>query len=461
MTATRFLFVLCFLLARHADAAGLVGSSPAPSITTKVRYVNAGANLYAVKTQSVAGTTIIVGPGLYSLGVTNLLKNGVNWFFYPGAVVSNGVSGPVGGIFDNSVQGTSGSITCNIAGFATFIDLSGGSDGATYSGMLHLSDAGSRVKFQCRSLQNRSVAGSAVTYAAIMVDDCSLLELDVDSVSSVSGTLNVFWFNGTARGRIGSITGFSEAALWCEGTGPADWILDVGTMSTPSASSVYFAPTHADNKLWVRNIWTYGGSAGGLNYGAAITVYGGKFYFETQKLWGNWGGVSDPGSIIFQSGGQSWVKTLKMAITNSQTFVEQTGGYLRVDCMDWEDNLVAGGTRPYCNILSGGTNVLFGGRALTKWGPFYKLTGGQVHLEKMTVDTLTTIAPSNSCLWAVGAGPVPVVKDCVFIPGGHFSVTNASAADIRIFGYLHTRSNLTVTLTQRGGAATVSQYFDR
>lgn len=443
------------LIADRATAA----TGPTP-FSRNVTFVSAGANLFAAKTASPWGTTIFVGAGHYGRGVTNLLKNCVNWDFMAGAVVSNGFSGNVCAIFDNSSQGTPGAITSIVAGAGVFIDNNGGSDGLLVNGMLNIYDSGSRIKFQCRELRNDSDNGGSASHCAIFVADCSLLELDIDWVNVLSpAPPAVYWENGTARGRIGHINGVAGSGLYSSGAGPADWVLTVDTIFTPSSTAIYFIPTHNENKLWVKNIWTYGGSAGGIDYGAAITVWGGKLYYESQKLWGNWGGVSDTGPIIHQQGGLAWIKTMKMSITNNQDFIEQEAGYMRIECKDWEDNLVAGGTRPYCNLISGGTNEM-SGNAFTRWGPFMKLTGGQLYMERMRVNTFSQLAHSNNCLYLIGTG-VPILDNCTFIPGSIFSVSNASAGDLRINGILNCKSNITATLTARGGTVDHDTFHDR
>src|SRR5689334_5216224 len=78
--------------------------------------------LGAAKAAAVSGDTIVVGPGTYI--ENDLLKDGVNWFFAPGAIVT--YSSPalqansndiLYGIFDDR---SSGPVQCTIGGHGSF-----------------------------------------------------------------------------------------------------------------------------------------------------------------------------------------------------------------------------------------------------------------------------------------------------------------------------------------------------
>lgn len=74
------------------------------------------ATLTAAKTAAASGDIIAVGPGTYD--EANLAKDGVNWYFYPGAIV-NSTSGAVG-IWDDSAAGANGSVNFRVDGFGEF-----------------------------------------------------------------------------------------------------------------------------------------------------------------------------------------------------------------------------------------------------------------------------------------------------------------------------------------------------
>ena len=73
--------------------------------------------LTAAKTAAQSGDTIMVLPGTYD--ENNLLKNGVNWHFYIGAVITYTGGNPAG-IFDTGSNGTNGAVSCAIRGDGVF-----------------------------------------------------------------------------------------------------------------------------------------------------------------------------------------------------------------------------------------------------------------------------------------------------------------------------------------------------
>lgn len=82
--------------------------------------------LAAAKTASASGETIVVGPGAYT--AKDLLKNGVNWWFAPGAVVTHDGTASTY-LFDDA----SATVVCTIGGHGTFKFPAGGS-GFAYIG---------------------------------------------------------------------------------------------------------------------------------------------------------------------------------------------------------------------------------------------------------------------------------------------------------------------------------------
>lgn len=98
-----------------SDLSSFLGTSGG-GLSSGVAYVNVGDNLYAAKLAAIAAgkSTIVVGPGTYTNGVTNLFWNGT-WFFqgptlrYIGNVLDHG-----SGIFDDRF---SGAVTCNVQGW--------------------------------------------------------------------------------------------------------------------------------------------------------------------------------------------------------------------------------------------------------------------------------------------------------------------------------------------------------
>lgn len=106
--------------------------------------------LTKAKTAAVSGDTIIVLPGTYN--ENNLLKNGVNWYFMPGAKVSYSGAGAAG-IFDTSANGSNGAVSSLIAGYGEFIITATTST----AHVVHASGTGSNLVVQGRRMDSSTV----------------------------------------------------------------------------------------------------------------------------------------------------------------------------------------------------------------------------------------------------------------------------------------------------------------
>lgn len=423
------------------------------------------ANLHQVVKDIPPGAraTIVCHPGIYAIGTTNLFKNGVDWFGMPGAIISNRYPSAV---FDNTSTGNSGAVTSSIYGSFELIDASVLS-GALIRGVVSVDNAESQISFQCRTISNFDGDGDP---AIVVITNGGVMRIEVERINWNAGGTALYWRNGNAIGRIGSIDCGTDGAIYCDGDGPGDWRMDIPYIESVregagAAGSVLFVPTSSRNKFWLRTTEIFGGSVA-AGYGGCITVGGGKFYLDYQKM----SAVEDvvtPRPLIMITNGESWLQGHKVTITNNQHFLEQTGGKLHWKNMDFED---AGWTdqstngRPFNMVQTGGTNWIEGGYAKTTCGPFYLLGGGTTYLRNLIVDTFSTLRSSNVCLWVTNTTPVGIIDRCTFIPGSLFSVSNSAAWDMRVRGTggLSTKSNITATVTARGGTVvTDGTWFDR
>lgn len=122
------------------------------NLYTSVKYVNAdggsaiaNATLWTNAVQSSSsGGLVVIGPGTYKLGsneVALTLKNGVDQYFSPGAIVTVGLSNTVQHLFTDADVGA---VTCRIWGYGRFYltNTSGGGDA------LFLTQSGSSVYWE-------------------------------------------------------------------------------------------------------------------------------------------------------------------------------------------------------------------------------------------------------------------------------------------------------------------------
>jgi hypothetical protein len=457
---TRYIACLFLLLAlpSNAQVVLLPGN---PGVSQNITYVNAGTSLVAARNAATAGTTIAVGPGTYGPNETNLFKNGVNWFFYPGSIISNQYSADVS-CFDNSFEGVSGAVTSIISGDLTFIDNASTTVGNIFRGsFMTVSNPLSKIIVRASKISNP--AGDSDPGIRHLGGG---LDFDVDSFIFENGGTCLYWGEGNedVRGRWLNMDAGTDAPLWCEGAGLGNWyltgeVLDSVRLAGGGAGAVYFKPASAQ-KLWL-NVKEIRGASVAAGYGGCLTVTTGKVYLSYQKL----SAIEDTATaraLIQIDSGEVWLTGQKMTVTNNQHYLAQIGGKAWIRNQHYEDAGVGSSTRLYNYIVSGGTNYFQGGRAETLWGPFFKLTAGQLQIEDATINTFSTLQGSNVCLWITGGAPV--IKNSIFIPGSLFSVSNSGAGDLRVWGTggLMAKSNITATLTVRGGSVTVDgTYVDR
>jgi len=163
--------------------------SPGAARPANVKIVSGSGSgvLSAAKTTATSGQTIVVGPGLYA--DNDLLKDGVNWFFYPGAVVSNaspqGASG-TRGIWEDKNQ----AVTSTIGGYGSFFyeslmdELS--------PGTLVVSNSASNISITCKEIGYEhyytNTVQNAGTRAAVCVMNAKRITIKADRIFNKKNT---------------------------------------------------------------------------------------------------------------------------------------------------------------------------------------------------------------------------------------------------------------------------------
>lgn len=410
---------------------------------------------------------ITVEAGRYDIQVTNLAKEGVTWFLKSGVVISNGVGNR---IFDNSGAGNILATNWSVIGDGEIIQTS--ISGPNGTGAITVSNAASTVKIQCRKAM--AVSGNA-SVAAVSVLDALDVELDIGSVEGTSCPA-LWWRDGRTRGRVGRIVNNSQGAFYCDGTKANDINLACPLIYATNGCAIIFnpvAPTgFLNSKLWLDNL---GGEIVGSPdlYNGVITMTNGKVYLHnvgklsqgsSSTLSGGGGDPTLVPSLITVEQGFMWYDGEKMTCTNDTYFIHQNGGFTDFRVEEYEDGGSGANIRPFNFFLTGGTNTIHGGRATTTWGPGYKLAGGVADLRGFSIDTFSTLQGSNAPIWWTGGDSNLVLRGgCSLRGGSHFSITNASAANLLCYGTGAGvgRSNLTATITVRVGTFLVDGWVAR
>jgi len=381
----------------------------------------------AAKNAAQTGDTIQVNPGVYA-EAGNLLKNGVNYYFSPGAVVVANVVG-LTSTFDDSYLGANGAVTSNITGYGQFFYNNDDSDQTNCFGILRVSNPGSVIKFQAVSTVSTNENNTGL--AIIGVTDCKEVFVDVDFIRvAAPHSLNtaVFWGKGDVHVKARRIESTEGYAVW--GVEPADGATNDFYLSADFIHGAGYSSLTMDGmtpnwKAWV----TVSGEIrtdfpGGLTLGTVAITRGGKLYVTAQKINGN----SHYVPAVCATGGELWINAHKL--TSMYHCAELRGGTNYISVMDYEDS---GGLLSALTI-SGGRNVIIGGEARVSNGMGVEFTGGTAHLNGLTLNTSATNNTTNRPVTVSANGLY--LQNCVLISPA--SVQSIYAGSSKTVGNLGT-----------------------
>ena len=402
-----------------ARAQSIIGGTPG-GITSRVLYANAGANLWAVKNQASAGTTIVVGPGTYTtaMGATNLLKNGVNWLFLPGSVITNYADGAINYVaapFDNSPTGTPGAMKCKIEGDLTVVHRGGVLDEAFPRGILTVADPGSEIDFECNEML---LSAESPIMNCVLVSDCRRTTVRVKhrmdaafgptELGNPSLANCMWWQAGTFYSKCPLVFTGGRPAFYADGTAAGNWYADHDWIYCTNATDIVWINSNNEAKLWLRFQEMVGNTFGG--FAQNIQQLGGKIYLIDFGKIGTFGTSRD--AMIVQTGGYLWMRGEKVTTTNRSPFMCQSAGFSDMQVLEWQDNGPGENLRAWNWGMLGGTNHLHGGRAVLNWGPGYYVTNlanARANINGMTISTRGAAQSTNAPIW-VQAGVAGVTN---------------------------------------------------
>jgi hypothetical protein len=413
-------------------------------------------SLTAAKNAALAGDTVYILPGSYH--ATNLFKNGVNWYGGSGVLLSNLSDNP-GGIFDNSALGTSGAITSSIYGDMDLLVIHQDTGNPTETGVISVVHSNSNVSVQCRDILGGP--DNPNFYALCLVDgyNTSVVCRDINStLKPLAFCSAVLWHNGNGQHSLHhrGIICDDGYGIWGAGNRPGDFHVTGDFIESPAYAFVFWEPTHAENKLWVKGHSYLKGDAGGVTIGAH-TQRGGKVYYQgIGKIYMQTG---DAIPVFYVESAAStaklWVECSKVTTTNNSPFMRIVSGFSDFTVQQWEDAGNPGvAKRPYNFLVEGGTNYFHGGRAAVS-GPGLKATGGKTVLTGVLLDTTPTAQSTNAPAWLAGGSVV--LGGCTLLSpwsAGAHSVYAASAQNVNIYNSV-AQTNVHANVTVRVGPFTV------
>lgn len=396
--------------------------------------------LNAAKTAASSGDTIIVYPGTFN--ENNLLKNGVNWHFMPGAVVTytNATVSDVPGIFDDSSLGANGPVVCTIAGEGRFsyTPLQGNSLGL--AGVLAISNAGSSVRMRAAYMMVGTQATSCVNHHG------GTINLTVDVIENPNNAgYNIWWFDGDCyikakrirSARNGCIASGSTTVptgkLWVE----ADTIVGTG-----NARAILTNDTNSSATVWViaKEITTATG-------GSSIDISNnGKLYITAQKLANTHASGSLIGTLTTPFTGNCWLNIDKLSVTGTGSFIDGTNlnGNIWLRATSFESlGIVTTGIN-----FAAGTLVIYGGDTITATNGL-TISGGTVSLHGLAIDSSAS-ASSNPIIKSGGTLKLDSVS--LNSNGSRDVITATSAQTVNRIGNIYGNNAINGNITLTGTA---------
>ncbi len=309
-----------------SDSTGAAGSLGYPFLT-----------LGAAKTAASSGDTVRVYPGTYS--ERDLLKNGVNWDFLPGANVSYAGSAN-GGIFDDSSDGANGAVTCSITGSGIFtLNSTGGA--ADRNSTVRITNSSSSVVIQCRTINN--LVGIGGSTQACVRQTAGYLAVEADLLNATGLNSGVWWDAGDGHITVNRIVAVGYGIYVTAGAGTDSLWVTADKIST-NAQSLFASTGNASSRVWIVAKELRSTST-------AVDISAGKVYILAEKI----SAVDQPFTM---SGGEFWLTLQKLSLDSGSSGSTLTGGFASLEIQHVEDlgcidaclDLAAVGTTVTCHV---------------------------------------------------------------------------------------------------------------
>ncbi len=287
-----------------SDSTGASGSIGYPFLT-----------LGAAKTAAVAGNTVRVYPGTYN--ERDLLKNGVNWDFMPGASV-NYTGSANGGIFDDSSDGANGAVTCSITGAGSFTH-NGTGGAADRNSCIRVTNTSSVISIECRNAIGS--ATGAFNQAAVRHSAGSLYLRCDEPIVGTGLNYGAWWTAGESHIIAPQIQSAGVAAVYVTATGSDNqWIT---TDKITGQNGIEVASGNSNTRVFIDSKEVRGAGIG-------MAVNACKVYLNCEK-------ISAADQPFFQNGGELWLNGQKLTLDSGASSAQIAGGFASIELQEVED----------------------------------------------------------------------------------------------------------------------------
>lgn len=411
----------------------------------------------AAKTAAASGDTITVRPGTYN--EKDLLKNGVNYNFMPGATVQYSGSSN-GAIFDDSATGANAAVVSTIGGNGSFI-YSGTGAGATNPHVFYITNTSSEVYAHAQEVENNTATATNGPACVFMLGGYMSLKADEVVNSPTAGGLAygaaLWWEGGSVDFYATSITTTGKSFVALTNATFANQSAWIRALQITATNYQAFAHVGTDTTCrMIVQAQTIAGDIADVSTGFSI-VTSGSFYLTAETVRIGVGGVNSAGFDL--QGGESYI-TIKRLLVNSSSgghfslagglnhiniqsvkktakaeIFNASGGTSWVSASDIVNASPAGVTGKNPVTISAGTLHIFDTRfnasGITS-GNAISISGGTLTLrnvdiitdgvrDSVTAGTAQTVEIHGSC-W----GTTPVNANVTLSPLGTYTVASAT-----------------------------------
>jgi hypothetical protein len=380
-------------------------------------------NLISAKNAANNGDLILVHPGVYS--ETDLLKNGVNWHFFAGAIISNLISTATGVFTDNG-----NAVTSIISGELEISHVSSYQPprGGVTWGVIQLSNSLSVLRFAAKKIflsDNAHVFDNSAL-CGIAIKKCRMAEFDIghildqDASGGISYATMVYWEDGETFIRCNKIEASNGWGVWMvepAAGSSANLHLEAQLIQSSAWSAVRFEGRTEYWKAWISAKEIQGASTG-----AEATIWatgGGKIYVYADKisdipLGNSWG------AVVVATNTQAWITAQKISGTR---FVYVDGAILYCNALHYEDS----GTIAGFWFTNHSRAFISGQVATVKNGVGIVHAGGTNQVEGLKV------IANDHAAYVRASGLI--LKDCVLVgPSSAKSIYAPSKQTVRVYG---------------------------
>jgi len=404
------------------------GSDSGPTIGLRNRFDRPFLTPEAAKAAAIAGDLIHVGPGDYVV-TANLAKNGVNWYFEQGSVVT---LSPVSQSVDMFGDGGS-AVTFSIGGFGDLItDLVG--DNSSICNVISVTHLDSVVDVHARDIINNGTVSAGSFSDPIHQDGGSLTVECRDIICrGLSAGYPVWWSDGRMSIRAREIrqlsTGSGGVSVSATSvnypTGECFIKCDLIESATAGSYAIHQevpvgeTPT-ADStaKVWIESLSIVGvrPTTGPSTNHAVYKSSGGNLYITTQKVNGSIYTEGAYGTFYINAQKQQGFATDDPV----DGMIELGGALSYIDILEVVDGANQGG---HIYVKAGAHNVNVGSLIRQNAGDCVLMEGGTLNLSGVFDTSVSnTSNPINK------TGGTLTLNDCTLIPEATRNAVEAATA---------------------------------